>query len=41
MTLLIRPADRNALGPVQLGVLATPAILDIQFQPDSPADTSP
>ena len=40
-TLMSRRADWSVLDPVRPGASATPAILDTQFQPDSPADTSP
>ena len=41
MTLMSRRADWSVLDPVRPDASATPAILDTQFQPDSPADTSP
>ena len=40
-TLMSRRADWSVLDPVRPDASATPAILDTQLQPDSPADTSP
>ena len=40
-TLMSRLVGWSVLDPVQPDASATPAILDTQFQPDSPADTSP
>ena len=40
-TLMSRLIGWSVLDPVRPDASATPAILDTQFQPDSPADTSP
>ena len=40
-TLMSRRADWSVLDLVGPDASATPAILDTQLQPDSPADTSP
>ena len=40
-TLMSRLIGWSVLDPVQPDALATPAILGTQFQPDSPAGTSP
>ena len=40
-TPMFRRAYWSVLDPVRPDASATPAILDTQLQPDSPADTSP